>query len=369
MKKNILTVILLVSSVCISFGQVVINEISASNVAGVSDNDGDYSDWIELYNSGNQSVDLTNYVLTDDPFVPKWTFPAVSIAPDEHLLVFASGKDKIDKIDHWESPVLESDIWSYIVPDALTPQGWNSVAFNDATWSTGIGGIGYGDGDDGTEITGPVISVFMRSTFQVLDVDQVKDAIFHIDYDDGYVAYLNGVEISRANMLATDYDDLAEGLHEAEMYSGGSPDEVIIDNDLLKSALVTGTNVLAIQVHNNVSTSSDLTARAWLSFGMGTPVLQWSPIPTFFTPPSTGVFIHTNFSLNNGKEGVVLFNSLGVPIDGISPPEVIADVTYGRQIDGGATFKYFLPGTPDSTNSGSTPVTRAGHRCTSLGGR
>jgi hypothetical protein len=74
---------------------VVINEFMASNSSTLTDEDGEFSDWIELYNSSNVAVQLQGYGLTDnlsDPF--QWTFPSQSIAPHGFLLVFASGKDR-----------------------------------------------------------------------------------------------------------------------------------------------------------------------------------------------------------------------------------------------------------------------------------
>jgi hypothetical protein len=74
---------------------VVINEVMSSNSATVQDPDGDYSDWVELYNSGPGAVDLAGWGLSDDPTEPqKWTFPSQTIAVGEHLLVWASDKDQ-----------------------------------------------------------------------------------------------------------------------------------------------------------------------------------------------------------------------------------------------------------------------------------
>ena len=62
---------------------------------GRSTHDGDYPDWIEIYNSGSTSIDLNGYGLSDDSLnLHKWIFPSRTIAPGEFLLVFASGKDR-----------------------------------------------------------------------------------------------------------------------------------------------------------------------------------------------------------------------------------------------------------------------------------
>ncbi len=69
----------------------------SDNESILQDEDGDFSDWIELYNSSNNIVNLLNYRLSDDSSnLNKWVFPWKSIPPNSFLLVFASGKNRID---------------------------------------------------------------------------------------------------------------------------------------------------------------------------------------------------------------------------------------------------------------------------------
>lgn len=82
-----------------SQAQVVINELSAANYAGgFADNYGEYEDWIELYNNGSTSFDLSGYFLSDDDEEPmKWEIPAgTSIDPGGFLLIYASDRDESD---------------------------------------------------------------------------------------------------------------------------------------------------------------------------------------------------------------------------------------------------------------------------------
>ena len=59
------------------------------------DEDGDYEDWIEIYNDGADIINLQGFSLTDNPNNPqKWIFPEVQLAPDSFLVIFASGKDR-----------------------------------------------------------------------------------------------------------------------------------------------------------------------------------------------------------------------------------------------------------------------------------
>jgi len=68
----------------------------SSNASTLQDADGDYSDWIEIYNNTELSIQLVGYTLSDDVDAPeKWIFPSVIIAPHQFLIAFASGKDVV----------------------------------------------------------------------------------------------------------------------------------------------------------------------------------------------------------------------------------------------------------------------------------
>ena len=74
---------------------VIINEFMATNNAALLDEDGDSSDWIELWNTETVAVDITGWHLSDDPLnLSKWTLPAQVMSPNQFLVVFASGKDR-----------------------------------------------------------------------------------------------------------------------------------------------------------------------------------------------------------------------------------------------------------------------------------
>jgi hypothetical protein len=77
--------------------QPIISEFMASNQGSLVDDLGSSSDWIELYNAGDEAADLQGWYLTDDlAELDKWRFPAVSLGAGEYLLVFASGRDQRD---------------------------------------------------------------------------------------------------------------------------------------------------------------------------------------------------------------------------------------------------------------------------------
>lgn len=82
---------------CVLASSLVISEFMASNDGFLLDGFGNSPDWIELTNGGTEPLELQGYHLTDNPQSPrKWAFPARTLAPSEHLVVFASGRDTVD---------------------------------------------------------------------------------------------------------------------------------------------------------------------------------------------------------------------------------------------------------------------------------
>jgi len=74
---------------------ITINELMSSNSSIIADEDGDYEDWIEIYNFGTTTVGLDDFGLSDKAGQPfKWVFPDIVIQPGEYLIVWTSGKNR-----------------------------------------------------------------------------------------------------------------------------------------------------------------------------------------------------------------------------------------------------------------------------------
>ena len=107
---------------------VRINEILARNETILTDEDGDYSDWIELYNAGPDPVDLTGWFLTDDAADSlKWSIPGVTIDTDGYLLIFASGKDRNSSGSELHTNFKLSVAGEYLA--LFNPEGISTTAF------------------------------------------------------------------------------------------------------------------------------------------------------------------------------------------------------------------------------------------------
>ena len=100
----------------------IITELVAENDGSLLDGNFEASDWIELYNAGNEAADLTGWHLTDNEDLPtKWTFPATSLAVGEYLVVFASGNDGPDTAGNLHTNFRLDNDGEYLA--LLTPGG------------------------------------------------------------------------------------------------------------------------------------------------------------------------------------------------------------------------------------------------------
>ena len=192
--------------------------------------------------------------------------------------------------DHWETAIYANNEWSYLVPIEEPNSNWNSLNYDDSSWLVSTGGFGYGDNDDGTLIPN-ALSVYIRRTFEIPEPEKLVTSILHTDYDDGFIAYLNDIEICRSYNLGDygdfiDYDYGTNGIdHEAQLYQGLNPEYCVIDSLELSSLIISGENLLAIQVHNVSSSSSDMSSNFFLSFGIQDGSSFYGETPSWFQEP------------------------------------------------------------------------------------
>ncbi|MEC9476745.1 MAG: DUF1800 family protein [Planctomycetota bacterium] len=196
-----------------------------------------------------------------------WTFTRI---PNEMVQGFPDYITNPVTTDHhsWiETPLIEiGEEWKYLkgteepTPDALgePTTGWAQPGFDDSTWLTGPTGIGMGDNDDATvldDMENNYISFYARKAFTVNNPATPDRLELEVDYDDGVVLYLNGTEIGRSSSM--------NGRGTPPPFTSGSGNHeangrvLRIDLDHHRSLMVTGTNVLAAQVHNRTITNGD----------------------------------------------------------------------------------------------------------------
>ena len=319
--KPYLAIIFFISTVLFlefrALSSPVINEFLALNKSTIYDEDGQSSDWIEIFNPNQSTVNLEGYYLTNDSNdLEKWRFPNVSIVEGEYLIVFASGKDrdngelhtnfKISKLGGYlglvdpdgktvvsefaEFPVQfenfsygikskatsfsrtlvkEGDACKVLVPTSSIGTAWRSINYNDQAWSDATTGIGYERSSGyenligaGGDIEGETYDInstsYIRIPFSIDSLEGLSSLTFRMKYDDGFIAYINGVEIASGNKPSSPAwnSDASTDHPDSQAIS-------FVDTDLSTQALgllKTGNNLLAIHSMNGDTRSSDLLA-------------------------------------------------------------------------------------------------------------
>ncbi len=187
--------------------------------------------------------------------------------------------------------------WRYLVSESGPGTEWASATFDDSGWAPGTAQLGYGDGDEETVVgyggnsSDKFTTTYYRKSFEVADPTLYERLDVALVRDDGAVVYLNGTEVFRSNMPAT------EITHEtfASSAQTGSEEDVFHYAQIDESLLVAGTNVLAVEIHQSSSSSSDTSFDLHLSAGtepiavvrgpylqMGTPTamtIRWRTDP------------------------------------------------------------------------------------------
>jgi hypothetical protein len=223
------------------------------------------------------------------------------------------------------------DTWRYRKGTSAPAADWASVADAslDASWSSGAGGFGYGDGDDATSLADMrdgYITVYTRAAFDVTAaMDPARHLRLTVDYDDGCIVYLGGTEVFRSpnvpGAAGTPYpydQDSITVNHEASAGAGGNP-AVVVDLGPLSGHLGVGTHVLAVQGINGEIDSSDFSLIVDLDLVDAPP----PPVDVTWTLADSPVALTSNMTLDGGatltiEAGVEVVLSAGVALQAIN---------------------------------------------------
>jgi hypothetical protein len=370
MKSIASLILLLIVNMTVSLRaapSVQINEIMASNTRAFPDitDFEDYPDWLELKNTTGSTISLDGYFLSDNPADPfKWQIPdGASIPANGFIIIIADGHDAAagDTFprDYWpwhsfvaekyhanfslsaagESlslskatgiasvslvnastpapvPPASVAIWKYKDNGADLSTQWRASNFDDSAWASGPAKLGYGDPAATTVSYGPnsgskYITTYFRHHFTIADPAAYQSLSMKLLVDDGCVVYLNGTEIARRNMPEGDvnYRTLAAAT------VGGADETTFFNYNIPATGLVAGDNVLAVEVHQAASNSSDI------GFDLGLSASS-----------------HTGYT----------------PLDSVTFGQQVPDISYGRDSGDSSVWKQFAVPSPGAENTRPT---------------
>ncbi|MDD4637655.1 MAG: lamin tail domain-containing protein [Bacteroidales bacterium] len=296
---------------------IVINEYSPLNTS-IADQDGEFDDWIELYNNSSSSVSLLGYYLSDNTSNPRlWAFPDTSIAPGGYIIVWADNDDDIGQAGlhaHFQ----------------LSSKGESLLLTNQTTV---IGRTSYD-------------SAFSNKSYARLPNGKGE-----------YALQAPSFNVSNGNSSFT------ENLTTAGLVIN----EIVADNQTVKTEQSSGTYEDYIELFNNSASQINL-SNYYVSDDPSNPS-KW-PIPDGTIIPAGGYLIvwadenvdaytdnkytHASFRLDANGETVLLTNGTKI-IDKVTYGHANADLGYSRVPNGVGNF-YWQAATFRSTNGTTIPV-------------
>jgi hypothetical protein len=151
-------------------------------------------------------------------------------------------------------------VWKYLANGSNQGTAWRATAFADAAWPSGPAQLGYGDGDEATVVSfggnanKKYVTTYFRKSFTVSNPGSISGLRLRLLRDDGAIVYVNGVEAVRSNMPTgtVTYTTLASTAID------GTLESAFNDFTISPSLLITGTNVIAVEIHQRTKNSSDI---------------------------------------------------------------------------------------------------------------
>ena len=241
--------------------------------------------------------------------------------------------------------------WSYFDLGYDLETEWREYYYDDEDWSSGPAQLGYGDGDESTEIfyglddENKFVTTYFRRGFTVANPGSYPALILRLLRDDGAVVYLNGTEIFRSNM--------PDGYISYDTYASSRlnyPGETnLVSVGVNPALLVSGYNVIAVEVHQYEPASPDLSFDLELAASTVTQALTRGPYLQLGTSTNMTVRWRTTVPGNSRVE-------FGLDASDLSLAEDNAAFTTEHSV----TLRNLLPGTTYYYNIGSSTETLAG---------
>lgn len=329
--------------------QIVINEGSNKNYPTLMDEEGEYEDWIEIYNAGTTAVDLFNFSLSDNSTPGEWVFPHQIIEPNKYLIVICSGKNRY--------ATSTTSAFTNVVTDTMfTPHGgWNVHQFTTPFYWDGLSNVivnicSYDYGWIENSIHLQSQTNFNSSTIGVFDGASASNLSVGFNSQLRPNIRLNNVVIGTGILQN---DPTSYPAPYGNSYWSARHQLLFKASELIAAGLTQG-NINSLAFKLLFSTTPSQTTYSFIDLSMAKTNL--TELTSDFLPIS-GTFFHTNFKISSSGETINLYNPSNVLVSSLNVNCGQGnDVSIGSFPDASTTIKKFSMPTPGSTNNASSPA-------------
>ena len=326
--------------------QVVINEGSNRNYSSIADEDGEFPDWIELYNTENDTVTLLNYSLTDDISNPvKWVFPNIKLLPGQFKTIFCSGKDR--------KPI--SGFIYVASTDTFTPVvGWNTHALTTPFYWDGISNILINTCSyNSTGYT-------TNSVFNQTQTPYFSCVFAFQDGSPNICTTSYGTKVSLRPNIKLNNATIGNGVVQNSPYDYPAPygnwywaakNQMLIHGAELTASGLTAGYISSISF--DVASTDTNTVYDYIDISM--KLVSINDVATLFVPVDTNICLHTNFKISSSGETIYLFSPSQVQLSSLFVNCHGLDNSVGSLPDSSSNISLFMTATPSATNNLSSP--------------
>lgn len=343
--------LLLLSTLAIhsATAQVFINEGSNRNFSTIADEDGEYKDWIEIYNPRSDTFNLLNYTLTDNNDEPaKWAFPNIKLAPGEYKTIFCSSKNR--KPVTGFTNVLNTGTYNpvtgwnvHTLSNPIVWDGYSNIIINVCSYSA----AGYTTNSEFRQTTTPFVST-------VYAFEDGSDASCFAQY--GTPSNLRPNIRLNGFTIGTGTEQNCNTCYPApygNWYWGARNEMLILASELIAAGVTPGpVNTLAF----NVVGTDPNTVYDYIDFSM--QLTSLNSLSSQFIPISANNNQHTNFSISGNGETVYLYTPNQTLVSQLTVNCTNLDNSNGCFPDTVQTFRLFDVATPGATNNTSNTFTQ-----------
>ena len=329
MKKRILAFLLAVTMLFLLAAcddtsidkNVYISELMSNNVTTLADENGDMCDWIELHNPTAEPINIGGYMLTDNSEnMNKYTFPSITLAPDEYFVVYADGVDKYDA----ERRIVH-------VPFSISTKGESVMLYNaKGKLICRINVVGLKDDQS--------YGVGAEQQLVVFDVPTPGAVNSESIYQAGAekpVADMSGklyINEYAPNSTQTIMDEDGEFVAWAELYN---------DSDSAVNLKGYSLSDDALEIDKWVFPAFTIEAKGYAVIYLSGKTKQYDGSDR----------IHATFKLNGKEESLMLYDNNDTAIDTCFVEELMSNLSCGRSLEDKGKFVYFSKPTPGKENT------------------